>query len=320
MRAAALAVSSVLGTAMVVAVVFALDGQAQPPAGALVLVSVVVLWAVGLFSGIVIVGDWWDPATPDGRRDRRRFLVAAGVVAVLASGLLGAQAAADAVSVGAVSGALVSGVGYVALNLAVAAYIRRRDGIARTRGIDEASEGWIRVLTRHRADNVALWFAIVLVVGVGIAVIVDELLLVDAQRVLLPVSIAVSLAALVATIMCATIAMNLYGPTRDLLGSDRQRNRRIRRVVLGGRDIELSAEERELAVAYAPLAAEATAWNLGQNVFLFTALLAQNIPRAADPVALWLSIALAAAIVIAIPLSLREVARARRYAEAPAAA
>jgi hypothetical protein len=301
---------------MVVATVFALDGQARPPAGALVLVSVVVLWAVGLFSGIVIVGDWWDPATPDGRRDRRRFVVVAGVVAVLAAGLLGAQAAADAASVGAVSGALVAAVGYVALNLAVAGYVRRREEIARARATDESDAAWIRVHTRHRADNVALWFAIVLVVGVGVAVIVDEVLLVDAQRVLLPVSIAVSTAALLATIMCATIAMNLYGPTRDLLGSDRERKRRIRRVVLGGRAIELSEEERELAAAYAPLAAEATAWNLGQNVFLFTALLAQNIPRVAEPVPLWLSIALVAAIAIAIPLSLREVARARRYAAA----
>ncbi|RWZ52853.1 hypothetical protein ELQ90_02620 [Labedella phragmitis] len=320
MRVTAFAVSSLLGTAMVVATVFALGDEARPPASALVLVSVVVVWAVGLFSGIVIAGDWWDPATPDGSRDHRRFLVVAIVVAVLAAGLLGAQVATDAVSVGAASGSAVAGLGYIALNLAVATWVRRREEIARTRGIDEPEHGWIQVLTRHRADNVALWFAIVLVVGVGVAVLVDELLLLDAQRVLFPVSIAVSLAALVATIMCSTIAMNLYGPTRDLLGSDRERNRRIRRVVLGGRDIELSEEESELATAYAPLAAEATAWNLAQNVFLFTALLTQNIPRLAEPVPLGLSIVLVAAVAIAIPFSLRQVERARRYAATPAAA
>jgi hypothetical protein len=305
---------------MVVATAFVLDGAAGPPAGALVLVSVVVLWAGGLFSGIVIVGEWWDPATADGRRDRRRFLVVAIIVAVLAAGLLGAQTTGDAVSVGTVSGVLAAGVAYVALNLATAGFVRRRDETARMRASDAVIETWVRFRARRRGDNVALWFAIVLVVGVGIAVLVDELLLLDAQSVLLPVSIAVSLAALVATILCATIAMSFYGPTRDILGSDRERRRRIRRVVLGGRADDLVEEERELAAAYAPLAAEATAWNLAQNVFLFAALLAQNIPRAADPVALSLSIALAAAIAIVIPLSLRDVARARRYARSSSTA
>ena len=312
MKVAAFAGLTAVGLALVVAAVFVLDGAGQP-AGVLTLTGALVLWVVGYLSAIVLLGDWWDPRTPDGRSDRRRFFATAGVVGLLAAVLLAAQFAAEDVPTAVVSGLLAASVGYVALAVAVARSVRLRSEMRELQDPVDGSTGWLRDLTRHRAGNVAVWFAIVLVSGVSVAVIVDQVLLLDAASVILSVSVAVSLASFVATIGSATVGMNLYGPVRDLLGSDGQRNRRIRRAVLGRRPVELTEEERELAVAYAPFGAEVTAWNLAQSVFLIVTLLAQNLLRIADPVALVISIVLLVAIAIAIPRSLREVARARRF-------
>lgn len=322
MRGAALAVSSILGTAMIVWAAFALGGDVPPPAGVLVLVSLLVLWAVGLLSGIVVVGEWWDPATADGRADRRRFFVVAAIVGVLAAALLAAQAVTGAAPSDTVTVGLALGVAYVVLSVSLGRFVRRREEAARGAAVTIGASRAVllRDLTRRKADNVALWFAITLVVSVGIAVLVDQLLLMDPARVLLPLSVAVSLAALVGMVVCATVAMSFYGPARDLLGSDRARNRRIRRAVLSARPVDLTDDERDIAAEYAPLAAEVTAWNLGQNVFLFVALLAQNVPRSSDPVAFSLSVLLLAGIVVAIVIGRRERRNARRFEADPAVA
>lgn len=312
MKVAAFASLTALGLALVVVAVFVLDGAGQP-AGVLTLAGVLVLWIVGYVSAIVLLGDWWDPGTPDGRTDRRRFFSVAGVVGLLAAVLLAAQFAAEDVPAAVVSGLLAASIGFVALAVAVARSVRLRSEMREMQDPVDSSTGWLRDLTRHRAGNVALWFAIVLVAGVSVAVLVDQVLLLDAESVFLSVSVAVSLASFVATIASATVGMNLYGPIRDLLGGDGQRNRRIRRAVVGRGSAELPDEERELAIAYAPFAAEVIAWNLAQNVFLIVTLLAQNLLRIADPVALVISIVLLLAIAIAIPRSLRDVARARRF-------
>ncbi|RWZ68105.1 hypothetical protein ELQ92_02355 [Labedella populi] len=318
MKVAAFAGLTAAGLALVVAAVILLDGAGQP-AGALALASILALWAVGLFSAVVLLGDWWDPRAAVGRSDRRRFFSAVAFIGVLAALLLAVQFASDGVPPAVVSGLLVAAFSYVALAVAVGRIVRRRADLREFQEPADAPAMWLRDLTRHRAGNVALWFAIVLIAGVAVTVLVDQVLLMEAGSVFLSVSIAVSLASLVATIACATVGMNLYGPVRDLLGSDRQRNRRIRRAVLGRRPVELSEEERELAVAYAPFAAEVTAWNSAQNVFLITAILAQNLLRIADPVALVVSLALVLVIAITLPLSLREVARARRFTAESAA-
>jgi hypothetical protein len=312
MKVAAFAGLTAVGLALVVAAVLVLDGAGQPT-GVLTLSGVVVLWIVGYVSGIVLLGDWWDPRNADGRRDRRLFFAVAGVIGLLAALLLAAQFAADDVPTAVVSGLLAASVGYVALAVSVARFVRRHAEVREMQEPIESSSAWLRDLTRHRAGNVALWFAIVLVAGVSVAVLVDRVLLLDIESVFLSVSVAVSLASFVATIASATVGMNLYGPIRDLLGGDGQRNRRIRRAVVGRGSAELPDEEHELAIAYAPFAAELIVWNLAQNVFLIVTLLAQNLLRIADPVALVISIVLLVAIAIAVPRSLRDVSRARRF-------
>jgi hypothetical protein len=276
------------------------------------LVALVALWAVGLFSGVVSAGSMRDPATDDGRRASRVFVAVAGAVSLAGTLVLMVPAVSGGVPIGVATVALAASAAYIAGNALVGRFLRGR--------ADRRRVGPFPIpplepdYSRRRAYSTVLVASSVLVVGVLFAVAAGRPTVDTAPSTAETVAMAVAFAAITATVLCAFPTVTLSGRVRDLSGTDVARLKRIRRVVLGGKPIDLTDEEREIAARYAPYAAQSQRWSLAQSLTLFLGLLVINEPSTDRPLQLLIWILLPVTAAIAAPLGLRAAARADRYA------
>jgi MFS family permease len=313
MRIVAFTLSVAVGLVALVAATDAVPGVGLAGASTVpFLVAIVALWAVGLFSGVVSAGSLRDPATADGRRASRVFVAVAGAVALTATLLLLVPAVVGGVPIGVATAALAAGAAYIAANALVGRYLRGR--------ADRRRVGPFPIpplepdYSRRRAYSTVLVSSAVLVVGVLFALTAGRPTVDTAPSTPETVAMAVAFAAITATVLCAFPTVTLSGRVRDLSGTDAARLKRIRRDVLGGKPIDLTDEEREIAARYAPYAAQSQRWSLAQSLTLFVGLLAINEPTTDRPLQLLIWILLPVTAAIAVPLGLRAAGRADRYA------
>jgi hypothetical protein len=229
----------------------------------------------GIGAGSVLLTSGRDPRSADGRRFFRRTALVLGAVTV---------AAAAAVSVGSVVGGLPgilpvsivsAGLVYVAINVAGGEYLRRRDeGLRASRPpLEPLEDGFLR----RRVRTAAVWFVGVLVVGVGASAI--TVALTGESEALWPLlSGALLFACLAAMLVCLSVVMRLNAVSRELLGTDTARAKRIGRYIRG-KDVESSEDDRALALRYAPTARATIGWSAAQTILLYVGLIATNSAR-----------------------------------------
>lgn len=315
MRIVSLVLSTAIGLAVITAMTIALP-DLRVTGGALTpfVVAMVALWAVGMFAGVVPVISLRDPSTPDGRRASRVFAVVAGAVAAAAFLLLIGLAATGGAPIGLTSLTIGAAAVYIAANAFGGRLLRRRAD--RRRPAPLPIPPLDPDLSRRRTRSLTIVSSAVLVVGVLFALAAGRTAAESVSTIVGTVGIAVTFAAITATVFCAFTALAFTGRGRELSGPDARLLKRITRVVVGGRSIPLTDEETEIAARYAPFAAETQRWTLAQLLTLFVALLAINEPTPDRPLqlAIWVVFPVLAAILI--PTSLRGARRADRFARA----
>lgn len=313
MRIIAYVLSTALGLAALLAA-----SQTVPELGVAgasvvpVLAALVALWAVGLFSGVVSGGSLRDPATDDGRRARRTFIVAAGAVAVAAAALILVLAATGNAPLGASAVALVVAAAYIAANVFAGRALRARAD--RRRVGPFPIPPFTPDYSHRRAYSAVVVATSVLTAGVLVALTTGRPALETSPSPLRTIALALSFAAITATVLCAISVVTLSGRVRDLNGTDAARLKRIRRVVLRGKPIPLTEEETAIAAAYAPYAAQSQRWSIAQSVTVTVGVLCVNEPTPDRPIAVMIWILFPVLLAVAVPLSLRSARRAERYA------
>jgi MFS family permease len=318
MKVTGFALTIVLSTTLMLGYVFGLVAADDEPSTAALVVSasaLMVFIAAGLFFGVLLVTSGRDPRTPDGRRFFQRgavvlgTLVAAAIIALVVVAVLGELAAPVALAL------VGSGLLYVALNVIGGEFLRRRD--ERLRPTRRAPSPLDEDATRRRIRLAALLFVGVLLVGVLVTVVV-ALVWGDAGDVPPLLGLSVLFAALAAGFSILNAIMTLNAAGREVIGTDTARAKRIGRL-LRGKDVDVSPEERDLAIRYAPIARSLAGWNLAQFSLLYVGLFAQNLGRflgEKSDFSLFSGVFSAALVIVGvtlIPMMLRQRSRIDRF-------
>ncbi|KQO95685.1 hypothetical protein [Leifsonia sp. Leaf264] len=134
---------------------------------------------------------------------------------------------------------------------------------------------------------------------------------------------ALQIALLAATFAGIIVARPLNLALRESAGRDLGLVRKLARVVLRGKDIELAPDERVAAVRYAVVARSALGFQLGYTTLLYLALLIQYLGVLIDgePPLFYTVLAMILVVVLVIyyPIFIVRIRRAARYAQEHAA-
>ncbi|PSL37312.1 hypothetical protein CLV49_0919 [Labedella gwakjiensis] len=324
MRIVAVALSTVIGLVVITTTTVGMPTIGVSGGAIVPFVSALVaFWGVGFLASAIPAVSLRDPSSADGRRASRIFAGASAAVALAAALLVAVPTVAGDVPLAVGSATVAGGALYVAANGALGRYLRRR---AEGRRLEPfAIPPLDPDYSRRRARSVVVISATVLIIGVFYALAAGRPAVESAPSTPTTIAMAVSLTAIVASVMCAVPVVTLSGRVRDLSGTDAARLRRIRGVVLRGKRTPLSDDELDIAARYAPFAAQSQRWTLAQTLTLLVALLAINEPVPDRPLqlAIWIAFPILAVIVTA--LGLRAAHRAETYAlahrnDAPGAA
>lgn len=258
----------------------------------------------------------WDLGGDDARRRlRRRWFATVGLVEI--AGILAIVAYA------VVNGApwwvpVVFAAGNALLTaaaLVVGPALRRRDAGAR-----RAASTWVPVTRREivrKVVTVAVVFVASLVLGLAAAVIlfplVDDLRGALAEGVVL----AVVLALFAGGVACIVVTLPLNRLLREGAGDDPVLMRKLGKVVLRRRELDLDPRERTIAARYAQIVAVTLPFQLAYFVMLYLGLGLQQVRSLADredPFAPFLLALLVVVLIVFLPLTLVRLSRARRYA------
>ncbi|RUR03158.1 hypothetical protein [Labedella endophytica] len=315
MRIVSLVLSTAIGLAVITATAIALPalgvaGSAITP----FTVAMVALWAAGFCAGVVPVISLRDPSALDGRRASRVFVVVVGAVTVSVLLLLIGLAVTGGAPFGVATLTIGAAVAYIAANAFAGRVLRRRAD--RRRRAPLPIPPMDPDLPRRRTRTIVIVSSAVLVFGALFALAAGRSAAEPDSTTIGAVGIAVSFAAITATVFCAITVVGFSGRSRELSGPDARLLKRIARVVVGGKSISLTREETELAARYAPYAAETERWSLAQLLTLFVAFLALNEPTPEQPLQLAMWIVFPVLSVILIPTSLRRARRAEHFARA----
>lgn len=278
MKIAAFALTTLFACGLVLGGTFAIIGAVDDASMPVIIATIGGLTGfmiAGVGAGSVLLTSGRDPQTSDGRRFFRRTAVVLAAVTVIS---------VAAVSIGSASGGfpgsltiavVLSGLVYVAANVVGGEYLRRRD--ERTRATRPPLEPLDEGFLRRRVRTLVVWFLGVLVVGVAASAIAVALTG-EADDLWPFLSGALLFACIAAMLVSLSVVMRLNAVSREILGTDTARGKRIGRFIRG-KDAELSEEERALALRYAPTVRATIAWTAAQSIFLYVGLIATNTAR-----------------------------------------
>jgi hypothetical protein len=251
-----------------------------------------------------IEGYWGGTASPDSRRLLRRWFLGVAAVDVVAAVLIVVTAVSACAPLW-VPALLVLG---AAVLLAVA----RPAGAAFRRTERPLSDDPV-----HPAvERAAVRRKIVVAIALALLAIVGRQHGHDLTRL---VPLAGQLTFTATAIVALVVARPLAFALRDTAGRDVARLRRIAKVVLGGKDLPLDAADQIAAARYALISPLSQSFQLAYIGLLYTALAFQFGSEAIDDRVGALPLiylgGMVVVLVIAVPMTLRRIRRARRYAE-----
>lgn len=317
MKVAAFILTTILASGLVVGGTLAIIGAADDAS------TPVIIATIGGLTGFMIAGvgaasllltSGRDPRTADGRLFFRRTAVVLATVTVVSVAAVSIGSAAGGFPGVLTVAVVLAGLLYVAVNVVGGEYLRRRD--ERTRATRPPLEPLDEGFLRRRRRTLIVWFLGVLVVGVAASAIAVALTG-EAEDLWPFLSGALLFACIAAMLVSLSVVMRLNAVSRDILGTDTARGKRIGRFIRG-KDAELSEEERALAIRYAPTARATIAWTAAQSIFLYVGLIATNTARIVgdhrevDVVILVLVLALAVVGLVLFPYMLWDRSRIGR--------
>ena len=203
------------------------------------------------------------------------------------------------------------------LALAIGRWLFRRD---KARPMPELA--WTPVTQRditRRIAIVAITFVSVLAIGVIVFAIVGK----DTSDVLgmgQQLVFAAQFAFIAAAMACIFVTVRLNRRLRDSTGPGRDLGlvRKLGRVVLRNKSMELTDEEQVAAAKFAAMTAIILPFQLGYLSLLYLGIGLQQVQflvfGPSSPTSGWLLIAMVAVLVVLVPLYIRRIARARTYA------
>lgn len=170
---------------------------------------------------------------------------------------------------------------------------------------------------RRKIVVVALTFFVVLALGVVVFSLVgagsDGAFTVGVQALS-----AAQFALLAAAFACSMVSLPLNRRLQDAVGREFGTVRKVAKVVLGNKKLELDESEQIAAVKYAAIIPTTLAFMLGWIILLYAGLGLQQVQRVvsgdADAFTLGLSVFFVVALVIFIPIYAVRIRRARAYA------
>lgn len=312
----------VAATLLIVAVV----GKSSAPMLLLSSFAVMMVTMAPIFAGSMLALSPIDPKLPEGRRYFRRRI--AMFVCVQLLGV-----------VGIVAFAVIEGspwwlpVVITAAGVLLAALCRPVGDSLRRRGTTSPpTRHPNRELTRQersrKVRRVAITFAVTLVVASAALTAVFFALPAEgddrAEVLTFAFMFGASFACLAAGLACVVVSWPLVRSLRDKLGSDPREHRLIKRVVIRGKNDELTREQSERAAAYAVVLSDFYPFQIAQLLLLYAALLLQqgvSLMSNPDSELRWLAIGVAilllVVIIVYLPMTIRHVRRVRRYAAEP---
>lgn len=292
---------------------------AAPDASPGVLVLALVPLTVFLY-GPTILGSiraYWDVTGSD--ESRRYFAlwyriilaleVLAAVAIVLFTVLAGAPAWLPLVFI--TGGALLT-----VLALLVGRALRRRD-VARA----VAPPPWAAI-SRHEIVRkiavIAIVFVAVLVIGIVVFTVLLSMSEKDVPTVALSLLFAAEFAFFGASFACSIVTLPLNRRLRDSVGGDLGLLRKVGRVVLKAKPIDLNLEEQVKAAKYAVLVSVVFPFQLAIVVLLYAGFVLQQVQFLVtdiqSPFAVFFLIAFPVLLVVLVVLHAVRIRRARRYA------
>lgn len=313
-------VASILEAAAIIAVVIA---SPHVHAGLLILPTV----AVGaFFYGPILFGSmsfYWDFDSSHGSRRYRRtvlaILIGVDVLAVAAIIVF-------SVIAGSAIWLPIALIVLAALLLVVAPLIGR----ALRRYDDKHGEGqpiWSPIapdVIRRKIRRIVITFIVAFVVTLILVSVVSLLLERDKSDpgvIITAIVFAVEFACLSAGLAAAIVSFSMAKAMRAATGRDPSVVRKVAKVVLRGKTIDLSDEEQRAAARYAPAAGVYLPFMLAYIALLYTGLAIQRVysllnDKTIDPLFDWgFLVLLIVVLVVFFPLYIQRTRRARRYAE-----
>lgn len=219
------------------------------------------------------------------------------------------------------------GVGSAALVAAAAPigeWLRRRDA-AHPRP-EVVFEGMSRAQLRAKVRRIIVWSIVVFVVT---AIAGEVVLGLSAgkhdsagQTLARAIGFGVSFGALAGMLTTLTITLPLSRALRDSLGTDLALRKAIVRAVVKVLPQDLDGEAEQRAARYAAIARVQMPFTLGQSLLLFVSLAAQRLVSLTDSsddldaFSIGLLAFIVVVVAIAVPLSVRNLRRVRRYSDA----
>ena len=180
---------------------------------------------------------------------------------------------------------------------------------------------WVPVSRREvgrKIAIIAITFVVFLVAGLALFLLLGRG---DSHRIgetAVEVSLAVEFAFIAAGFACVMCSLSINRRLRATGGGDLGRMRRYMKLVLRRKPIELEESERVGAARYAAIVSYTLAFQLGFIGLLYAGILIQQVQsltyRRSSPVNVALIVLLVAILVWAIPLTIRRIVLARRYA------
>ncbi|RNE64056.1 hypothetical protein [Cryobacterium tepidiphilum] len=130
--------------------------------------------------------------------------------------------------------------------------------------------------------------------------------------------LAVGVAFFAAAMAGILVTMPLFRQIREIVGRDAGQVRKLAKVVLKGKRLDLDEEEQVDATKYAAVAAIMLPFQLAYMMLLYAGIILQQVQLLANPVARQLVIPMLALLVlllvVVVPFSVRYIRRARAYA------
>jgi hypothetical protein len=312
-----------------VVILLSVQPRAGGATGGILLAGMTAICMMPVFGGIQIANWIADPATPEGHRYFLRLvLVIAGIqlLAAIAIVVASVQAGwplwAPLISI-AVGAGLSVGCIFVAERLRRADARKPQPGAAESAATDAALISALTIKRKTRTIVASFFialFAAAVLIG-GLEVVLPHSHPIEATDILSRVITVVVFGFLATSFACIFSARPLALQMKQTFNGNVINQRTITRVVLKGKNDQLSEGQRPLAARYAALAAVYNPFMIAQFLLLYCAMvllqfnqLLPGLDHHQSPVNLVLGIVFLIVGIVLMPLPFRQLGRVKRYA------